>query len=1277
MLKRRCLNLVLYCCISSIFLLYSHNLVAQSYPTDRNRIPYLNFSEAQRLFHSLKERKQEDSLRLQAYLKKHGLRKKWTGRDKSLVEFQRIDLQGNPVYFIQTNERSAKTISADKLKPGGEYRSNLTGKGIEIGVWDGGIIFDEHDFFQNRVKNEDRGDISAHTTHVSGTLAGDSNNDIYDGLALEARLKGYIWDDVENEILEAAEEGMLLSNHSWTVLSGWNYDATRLKWVWGGEIDQTEDYKFGYYSQFAQSLDAVAHTAPYHLMVRSAGNDRAEEGPAPGESYYINDELYTEPRESDGGTDGYDCIPSIGISKNILTVGAIFDIPNGYKQASDAIMTDFSAWGPTDDGRIKPDVVASGSSVFSSYYNRSQPGKTNLVASLTGTSMSTPAVTGSLALLQEHYEQLSKGSYLTAASLKALIIHTADEVGPAEGPDYQFGWGLVNALSAVQTLDEVSEGVKSRLFESQLANKDSFQLSFYAPGGSNLHATLCWTDLPGVPISGTSNLLNNRKAMLVHDLDLRLVHLESGESYFPYTLNPDDPSAPPLKKDNQVDNVERIFIPDPSPGIYELRIYHKGSLVESHQDFSVFLSGIDRLPLNESDKEALITINESTGGSDWDQTWDLEGDPYDWYGVRIDPFGRVTGLDLSANNLTGEFPSVVLPLLDSLNVKGNSLIAFEASQLASQLQLLDISQNALTFADLLPLNEVNIPQYIYAPQDSLEWGDDIQARFGDSVVFNISVDSQISQLNYLWYKNDSLLEISSSNQLEFSYLQYEDSGVYRVVLSHPDFQDFTLFSKQIKLSVAPPICDLVYESQVKPATCESANGSISLDLRGGRLPYSLLWNTESTQSILENLAPGNYQLFWTDRNLCKDTLRFEINSIPIPEIDIEQISSSICGNSNGSASINVEGNTGPFSILWSNGNKDLRVDSLAPGPYIVSVSDTNQCVLTDTIVIPDIRGPQIEPITLVEAHCGKAEGEIEIEISGDSPPFQVLWENGVTGKRLENLIPGFYHLSVVDSIGCIDSMAIELKGSDTLAVDTVIVSDARCGEVDGQAEIRVQGGEQPYIFSWNEEEGRPEGLLDMLEPGPYRVKVRGQSGCEDSASFSILRLGDKPKAQFSFSKLELTYFFQNNSEFGEDYFWDFGDGNSSTELNPQHTYVEEDNYIVSLYVSNSLCGTDSISQFLLSSTFTTHLTELSSGNLRVYPSPARDRLYVDLPETLHGNHLEIRLIDLLGHTISRSEILPGDKYFISIPVNNIASGIYTVLVQLDSQIVSRSVKIGY
>ena len=668
MTKRRCAYLALISCLSSLLVYHPSNLVAQSPSKIRDRVSLVDYSQSAQLQKHFAEQKFRDSLHLVQFLQRYPypMIKRWEGRGETLVEFQRIDAMGSPIYFTQTNERSAITISSHQLRPGEASGLNLTGKELEIGVWDGGILFDTHDFFQSRARNEDNGSISAHSTHVAGTLAGNSSNDIYDGIALEANLKGYIWDDLESEILEAAENGMLLSNHSWSILSGWSYDATNVRWVWLGQKDETEDYKFGYYSPYTQSLDAVAQATPYHLMVRSVGNDRNEKGPPAGDPYYINNERFTSFREVDGGEDGYDCIPTIGTGKNVLTVGATFDIPQGYERPEDVVMTDFSAWGPTDDGRIKPDVVASGASVFSAYYNSSQTNNTNLVASLTGTSMATPAVTGSLALLQEHYYNLSGGDYLRAASLKGLVIHTAEEAGNAEGPDYRFGWGLVNAWKASQVLTEASTAFTSQLHEASLANQDSFVQDLYVSGKESFIATLTWNDLPGVPNTNLSTVLNNRSPMLVHDLDLRLINLASGEIYFPYILDPENPSAPAKQKDNSIDNVEKIFLPSPEPGAYRLQIFHKGVLQEASQDFSLFVSGIDRFPVNEADRAALIRIHDRTGGPDWIEAWDLDADPYEWVGVQLQRIGPCCGLGPSQQQpsiypSSGKSPLVATP----------------------------------------------------------------------------------------------------------------------------------------------------------------------------------------------------------------------------------------------------------------------------------------------------------------------------------------------------------------------------------------------------------------------------------------------------------------------------------------------------------------------------------------------------------------------------------------------------------------------------------------
>ena len=232
-------------------------------------------------------------------------------------------------------------------------------------------------------------------------------------------------------------------------------------WRWYGDttLSSSEDYRFGFYTSSARSWDLIANAAPKYLIVKSAGNDR---GSAPG-SGVTSHEIWdpnsgwvtsTVSRPADGGTDGYDCISTYGNSKNILTVGAVNDITAGYTQPSDVVMSSFSGWGPTDDGRIKPDIVANGVSLYST-------GKAS-------------NATGSMALLQEMYND-SNGVFMNSATLKALVIHTANEAGTNPGPDFSFGWGLLNIKGAA---DLIADTITNKIIESSLINlaTDTFTL---------------------------------------------------------------------------------------------------------------------------------------------------------------------------------------------------------------------------------------------------------------------------------------------------------------------------------------------------------------------------------------------------------------------------------------------------------------------------------------------------------------------------------------------------------------------------------------------------------------------------------------------------------------------------------------------------------------------------------------------------------------------------------------------------------------------------------
>ncbi|MCF8235827.1 MAG: S8 family serine peptidase [Bacteroidales bacterium] len=485
-----------------------------------------------------------------------------------------------PQYYTTHNADAAISISTDLVYPSGGIGLSLTGSGITLREWDAGGVLETHQEFGNRVTQIDSpGSTHYHATHVAGTMIASGVQSQAKGMAYEADLRAFDWNSDDSEMASEASDGALISNHSYGFIRGW-YGGT---WYGDPAISTEEDYKFGFYDYYTQQWDQIAYNAPYYLICKSAGNDRNDCGDG---SY-----------PCDGAPDGYDCIGQQGIAKNILTIAAVYDVNGGYSGASSVNMTSFSSWGPADDGRIKPDLSANGVSLYST-----DNGNNSDYTWLSGTSMSSPSVAGSLALLQEYYDELN-GSFMFAATLKAMVVHTADEAGLADGPDYEFGWGLMNTSSAAQL---ISAGQNTDLInELSLADGNAYNRDVVATGTEPLKATIVWTDPPGTPVPAQ---LDPPDAMLVNDLDLSIS--DGSTTYYPWKLDRDNPSDPATNSgENDVDNVEVVYIASPSSGTYTITVDHDGTLRSSPQAFSLIISGI--VPDN-----AYVNGDTITSGSD-------------------------------------------------------------------------------------------------------------------------------------------------------------------------------------------------------------------------------------------------------------------------------------------------------------------------------------------------------------------------------------------------------------------------------------------------------------------------------------------------------------------------------------------------------------------------------------------------------------------------------------------------------------------------------------
>ena len=537
-----------------------------------------NVDELNRLSQVFSAQWETAQVRVQQFAQENDVPIKYTTEDGRAVEM--IDVHdGQPVYRSTDNHGAAETTRAAELWTGGSLGLDLTGDGyVQLGHWDFGKVRITHQEFTDQGSSrviwmDNNMATGFHATHTAGTMIAGGVEDRAKGMGYAGLLKSWDHGNDNSEMANAAANGLEISNHSYGILSGWDHSSG--SWIWRGNasISPDEAYQFGFYDSQSRGQDIIANNAPYYLIVRSAGNDRGE-GPSGAGSGGL--------AEKDGGDDGYDCISYDEIAKNVLTIGAVGEVLN-YTGPDDVHMASFSSWGPADDGRIKPDICGKGLGVYSTY-----DGSDDDYATSQGTSMSAPNVSGTAALLQLHYQNLNNGDPMRAATLKGIILHTADEAGPDPGPDYMFGWGLMNAERAAMLITD-DQG-QNAIDELVLEGGDIYQRTINVPDGTpELRITISWTDPAAIPVQPQ---LNPRDPMIINNLDLMVFN--SKTTFYPYKLDPDNPSAAATNdSENDVDNIETIVIPNPEPGSYTIFIDHNGVLQGNEAAYSLIISGTD------------------------------------------------------------------------------------------------------------------------------------------------------------------------------------------------------------------------------------------------------------------------------------------------------------------------------------------------------------------------------------------------------------------------------------------------------------------------------------------------------------------------------------------------------------------------------------------------------------------------------------------------------------------------------------------------------------
>ncbi|MFQ5463810.1 MAG: S8 family serine peptidase, partial [Phycisphaerae bacterium] len=432
----------------------------------------------------------------------------------------------------ESNDSNRVITEADQVQAA-PY--NLDGNGVTVLVYDGGTARSTHVDFQGRLTTHDGSPLSDHSTHVAGTIGGAGvANASFRGMAPGTTLLSYGFQSDGSGIFLYSNPGDLESDYN-QAINSFGADIANNSIGTNTEVNGFPCSIQGDYGVTAALIDAIVGGslgAPFRVLWANGNERQGSTCDVEGFGAY------------------YSTAPPSG-AKNHITIGAL--------NSNNDSMTSFSSWGPVDDGRIKPDVSGPGCQSNGDFGVTSCSSNSDTAYAVKcGTSMATPTATGLASLLLEDFRVQFPGQPdFRNSTLKALLAHNAQDILNT-GPDYQSGYG---SLRIRRTVDFMRTG---NFLEDQVGQGGTFSvLVSVSPGDPELKVTLAWDDVPGTP---------NVNPALVNDLDLRVFDPGSTQ-FFPWTLDPSNPSAPAVQTQaDHVNNIEQVVVNAPAAGTWRIEV---------------------------------------------------------------------------------------------------------------------------------------------------------------------------------------------------------------------------------------------------------------------------------------------------------------------------------------------------------------------------------------------------------------------------------------------------------------------------------------------------------------------------------------------------------------------------------------------------------------------------------------------------------------------------------------------------------------------------------
>jgi gliding motility-associated-like protein len=363
--------------------------------------------------------------------------------------------------------------------------------------------------------------------------------------------------------------------------------------------------------------------------------------------------------------------------------------------------------------------------------------------------------------------------------------------------------------------------------------------------------------------------------------------------------------------------------------------------------------------------------------------------------------------------------------------------------------------------------------------------------------------------SYLWSGGDRNINVQNAN-----------AGTYSVTIT--DFNGCTFSPPSTTVTEPAEAVTFGTPNQTNITCFGASNGSISINVFGGVLPYQYTWTGPngftSSNLTIDRLAPGSYNLRVQDANGCVKTQTFNITQ-PAANVNITGVSTDANGSRNGSITTTPTGGTTPYSYVWSNGSTTQNLISLAPGTYSVTVTDANRCTASNSFIIGgNTDSLIINVLRTLHGGCpGQTLGVIEVNVQRGTAPFTYEWRDvvnnrvvGTNNANIANLGAGQYQLKVTDSqqtVGLSQIVTIR-TATQTIRVDSIIAPETCLGR-DGSIDLSVNPSNISYNYRWSDVADNIQDRFGV-RAGTYSVTVTGEYGCQ--AILPTLRVPYNPCA---------------------------------------------------------------------------------------------------------------------------------------------------------------------